>query len=177
MEFKRRRSKSNMFSLEVMFVPSVEFPLNQQRRSKMHRSYHRRNVHKILYILTLFLRLDLFPSLTVTFTNSCFPFVPADSFSTPPCCHSGWKLASVRVADRRFEGVWCGVVWCVGGGGGGGEVLLDLTSCGGSSLAAHAGGVDCFRGNQIQVLVIRDLIEPVPILQELDVQVLVDLLG
>lgn len=55
-------------------------------------------------------------------------------------------------------------------------VLLNLTGCGGSSLAAHAGGVDCFGGDQIQVLVIRDLIEPVPILQELDVQVLVDLL-
>lgn len=55
-------------------------------------------------------------------------------------------------------------------------VLLDLTGCGGSSLAAHAGGVDCFGRDQIQVLVIWDLIEPVSILQELDVQVLVDLL-
>uniref|UniRef100_A0A3Q2NUE0 Si:dkey-201c13.2 n=1 Tax=Fundulus heteroclitus TaxID=8078 RepID=A0A3Q2NUE0_FUNHE len=51
--------------------------------------------------------------------------------------------------------------------------LLDLTGCGGRSLAAHAGGVDCLRGDQIQVLVIWDLIEPVPVLQELDVQVLV----
>ena len=55
-------------------------------------------------------------------------------------------------------------------------VLLDLTGCGGSGLAAHAGRVDCFGGDQIQVLVIWDLIEPVPVLQELDVQVLVDLL-
>lgn len=55
-------------------------------------------------------------------------------------------------------------------------VLLNLTSCRGSSLAAHASGVDCFGGDQIQVLVIWDLIEPVPVLQELDVQVLVDLL-
>lgn len=55
-------------------------------------------------------------------------------------------------------------------------VLLDLTGRGGSSLAAHAGGVDRFWGDQIQVLVIRDLIKPVPVLQELDVQVLVDLL-
>lgn len=55
-------------------------------------------------------------------------------------------------------------------------MLLDLTGCRGRSLAAHAGGVNCFRGDQIQVLVIRDLIEPVPVLQELNVQVLVDLL-
>uniref|UniRef100_A0A3B5BFR4 Si:dkey-201c13.2 n=1 Tax=Stegastes partitus TaxID=144197 RepID=A0A3B5BFR4_9TELE len=55
-------------------------------------------------------------------------------------------------------------------------VLLDLTGCGGSSLAAHAGGIDCFRGDQIQILIIGNLIEPVPVLQELDVQVLVDLL-
>lgn len=55
-------------------------------------------------------------------------------------------------------------------------VLLDLTSCGGSSLAAHAGRVDRFGGDQIQVLVIRDLVKPVPVLKELDVQVLVDLL-
>lgn len=45
-EVKQRRSKSNMFSLEVMFLPSVESLLNQQRRSKMHRSYHRRNMHR-----------------------------------------------------------------------------------------------------------------------------------
>lgn len=54
--------------------------------------------------------------------------------------------------------------------------LLDLTSCGGSGLAAHAGGVHCFRWDQIQVLVIWNLIQPVAVLQELDVQVLVDLL-
>lgn len=60
------------------------------------------------------------------------------------------------------------------GGGRGG--LLDLTCCGGSGLAAHAGGVDCFRWNQIQVFIIWNLIQPVAVLQELDVQVLVDLL-
>lgn len=55
-------------------------------------------------------------------------------------------------------------------------MLLDLASRGGSSLAAHACGVDCFGRDQIQVLVIRDLIQPVAVLQELDVQILVDLL-
>lgn len=54
--------------------------------------------------------------------------------------------------------------------------LLDLTGCGGSGLAAHAGGVDCFRRDQIQVFIIWNLIQPVAVLQELDVQVLVDLL-
>lgn len=43
-------------------------------------------------------------------------------------------------------------------------------------MAAHAGGVDRFRRDQIQVLVIWDLVQPVAVLQELDVQVLVDLL-
>lgn len=57
------------------------------------------------------------------------------------------------------------------------EVLLDLTGCGRSSLAAHAGGVDRFRGDQIQVFVVGDLVQPVPVLKELNVQVLVDLLG
>lgn len=54
--------------------------------------------------------------------------------------------------------------------------LLDLTRCRGSGLAAHAGRVDCFRRDQIQVFIIWDLIQPVAVLQELDVQVLVDLL-
>lgn len=55
-------------------------------------------------------------------------------------------------------------------------MLLDLTGCGGSGLAAHAGGVDRLGRDQIQVLVVGDLIEPVAVFQELDVQVLVDLL-
>lgn len=57
-----------------------------------------------------------------------------------------------------------------------GEGLLDLARCRGSGLAAHAGGVDCFRWDQIQVFIIWNLIQPVAVLQELDVQVLVDLL-
>lgn len=55
-------------------------------------------------------------------------------------------------------------------------MLLDLTGCGGGGLAAHAGGVDRLGRDQIQVLVIGDLVEPVAVFQELDVQVLVDLL-
>lgn len=55
-------------------------------------------------------------------------------------------------------------------------VLLDLTRCGGRSLTAHAGGVDGFGRDQIQVLVIWNLIQSVAVLQELDVEVLVDLL-
>lgn len=55
-------------------------------------------------------------------------------------------------------------------------MLLDLTGCGGSGLAAHAGGVDRLGRDQIQVLVVGDLVEPVAVFQELDVQVLVDLL-
>jgi len=53
---------------------------------------------------------------------------------------------------------------------------LDLTGGGGGGLAAHAGGVDRLGGDQVQVLVVGDLVQPVPVLQELDVQVLVDLL-
>lgn len=72
-------------------------------------------------------------------------------------------MASVKVGNLSFRrGVGVG--------------LLDLTRCGGSGLAAHAGGVDCFRWDQIQVFIIWDLIQPVAVLQELDVQVLVDLL-
>lgn len=72
-------------------------------------------------------------------------------------------MASAKVGNLSFgSGVEAG--------------LLDLTRCGGSGLAAHAGGVDCFRRDQIQVLVIWDLVQPVAVLQELDVQVLVDLL-
>lgn len=55
-------------------------------------------------------------------------------------------------------------------------LLLDLTGCGGSGLAAHAGGVDRLGRDQIQVLVVGDLVESVTVFQELDVQVLVDLL-
>lgn len=69
-------------------------------------------------------------------------------------------MASVKVGTFLFE---------VGG-------LLDVTCCGGSGLAAHAGGVDCLRWDQIQVFIIGNLIQPVAVLQELDVQVLVDLL-
>lgn len=70
MEFKRRRSKSNMFSLEVMFRPSVEPPLNQQRRSKMHRSYHRRNVHKMLYIDSFLLSFPPLVSVSLSLSRS-----------------------------------------------------------------------------------------------------------
>lgn len=69
-------------------------------------------------------------------------------------------MASVKVGTFLFE---------VGG-------LLDVTCCGGSGLAAHAGGVDCLRWDQIQVFIIGNLIQPVAVLQQLDVQVLVDLL-
>lgn len=64
----------------------------------------------------------------------------------------------------------------MGDGGTGLLGLLDMASCGGGGLAAHAGGVYCFRWDQVQVLVIWNLIQPVAVLQELDVQVLVDLL-
>lgn len=55
-------------------------------------------------------------------------------------------------------------------------MLLDLAGCGGGGLAAHAGGVDGFRGDEVQVLIVWDLVQPVAILQELDIQVLVYLL-
>lgn len=58
----------------------------------------------------------------------------------------------------------------VGGG------LLYLTGGGGGCLAAHAGRVDGFRWDQIQILVVWDLIEAVTIFQKLDVQILIDLL-
>lgn len=54
--------------------------------------------------------------------------------------------------------------------------LLYLTGGGGGCLAAHAGGVDGFGRDQIQVLVVRDLVEAIAVLQQLDVQILVDLL-
>lgn len=43
--------------------------------------------------------------------------------------------------------------------------LLDLTSSGGGGLAAHAGGVDGFGRYEVQVFIIRDLIQPVSIFQ------------
>lgn len=57
-----------------------------------------------------------------------------------------------------------------------GTGLLYLTGGGRGCLAAHAGRVDRFGRDQIQVLVVRDLVEAVTIFQELDVQVLIDLL-
>lgn len=54
--------------------------------------------------------------------------------------------------------------------------LLYLTGGGRGCLAAHAGGVDGFGRDQIQVLVVRDLIKAVTIFQQLDVQILIDLL-
>lgn len=47
----------------------------------------------------------------------------------------------------------------------------------GGRLAAHAGRVDGFGWDQIQVLVVWDLVEAITIFQELDVQILVDLLA
>lgn len=43
--------------------------------------------------------------------------------------------------------------------------LLDLTSSGGSGLAAHAGGVNGFGWYEVQVFIIGDLIQPVSIFQ------------
>lgn len=54
--------------------------------------------------------------------------------------------------------------------------LLDLARGGGSGLAAHAGGVNCFRWDEVKVFIIWNLIQAVAVLQELDVQVLVNLL-
>lgn len=51
-----------------------------------------------------------------------------------------------------------------------------MTGGGGSCLAAHAGRVDGFGWDQIQVLVVWDLIEAVTVFQKLDVQILIDLL-
>lgn len=56
------------------------------------------------------------------------------------------------------------------------ERLLYLTGGGGGCLAAHAGGVDRFGRDQIQVLVVRDLIQAVTVFQQLYVQILIDLL-
>lgn len=156
-----KEKQSNMFSIEVKFLPSVVSLPNQQCRSKMHRSYHRRNVHRYC---TYWLFLKTWP---IFFSHSYplykplfFPFVPLQAVF--------FLLAATRVSS------WPQCRWQAGDfflylsffleGGRVKMVLLDLTGCGGSSLAAHAGGVNCFRGDQIQVLIIRDLIEPVPIL-------------
>lgn len=50
--------------VSVMFLPSVESLLNQQCRSKMHRSYHRRNMHR-------YCTYSIF-----AFINPCFVFFP-----------------------------------------------------------------------------------------------------
>lgn len=63
-------------------------------------------------------------------------------------------------------------------GGRSGEAgLLYLTRGRGARLAAHAGGVDGFGRDQIQVLVVWDLVEPIAVFQQLDVQILIDLLA
>uniref|UniRef100_A0A3P8VUW6 Si:dkey-201c13.2 n=1 Tax=Cynoglossus semilaevis TaxID=244447 RepID=A0A3P8VUW6_CYNSE len=51
-----------------------------------------------------------------------------------------------------------------------------LTGGGGGRLAAHAGWIDRLGRNQVQVLVIRDLVEAVTVFEQLDVQILIDLL-
>lgn len=63
-----------------------------------------------------------------------------------------------------------------GASGFGREGLLDLAGRGGGRLAAHAGRVDWFGRDQIQVLVVWDLVEAVAVFQQLDVQILIDLL-
>uniref|UniRef100_A0A3B4EDQ1 Si:dkey-201c13.2 n=1 Tax=Pygocentrus nattereri TaxID=42514 RepID=A0A3B4EDQ1_PYGNA len=55
-------------------------------------------------------------------------------------------------------------------------VLLDLTGGRRCGLAAHAGGVDGFWRDEVQVFVVRDFVQSVAVLQQLDVQVLVYLL-
>lgn len=72
----------------------------------------------------------------------------------PHCHHPGGEVNSQGMKIRVGAGY---VVWRVAGvqrkwG------LLDLAGCGGGCLAAHAGGVDRFGGDQIQVLVVRDLV-------------------
>uniref|UniRef100_W5LU89 Si:dkey-201c13.2 n=1 Tax=Astyanax mexicanus TaxID=7994 RepID=W5LU89_ASTMX len=51
--------------------------------------------------------------------------------------------------------------------------LLDLTGGRRRGLAAHAGGVDRFGGDEVQVFVVGDFVQPVAVFQQLDVQVLV----
>lgn len=101
------------------------------------------------------------------------------------CTYSVWSLFVNTPVSLFFFFCPCKEVvlyYVLGGWGGWGGrrrlwlVLLDLAGCRGRGLAAHAGGVDRFRGNQIQVFVVRDLVQAVPVFQELDVQVLVDLL-
>lgn len=47
--------------------------------------------------------------------------------------------------------------------------LLNLTGRGGRGLAAHAGGVDRFGRDEVQIFVIWDLVQTVAVLQQLDV--------
>lgn len=122
--------------------------------------YHRRNVHsEILYIST--------PSLIVPTTFSSFfplnhfnkhlfplrrPIKLKLFFEVTPLCHrpSGELALKVQGAGEVTSigvGVWSE-----------GWVLLDLAGCRGGSLAAHAGGVDGFGRDEVQVLVVRDLI-------------------
>lgn len=84
----------------------------------------------------------------------------------PVChrCHS----RQPRKLMRRWTS---GVTLCSETGG-----LLDVTGGGGRRLAANAGRVDWLGRDQVQVLVVRYLIQAVPVLQQLDVEILVDLL-
>lgn len=78
------------------------------------------------------------------------------------CRRSGGEVNSQQM---RFGGLCC--VERGGGQEGGleGAGLLYLTGGRGGCLAAHAGGVDGFGWDQIQVLVVWDLIETVAVLQ------------
>jgi len=88
----------------------------------------------------------------------------------PLCHHCGGEVNSQQMKIGGY------IVWKREGQKVRGVRLLYLTGGGGGCLATHAGRVDWFGQDQIQVLVVRDLVEAVPVLQQLDVQILIDLL-
>lgn len=89
----------------------------------------------------------------------------------PLCHHCGGEVNSQQMKIGGY------IVWKREGQKVRGVRLLYLTGGGGGCLATHAGRVDWFGQDQIQVLVVRDLVEAVPVLQQLDVQILIDLLS
>lgn len=94
-------------------------------------------------------------------------------YNVLPMLHCWSRWPSKLTADEDWGVKLCRKGW----GRRSGEAGLLYLTCGrGGGLAAHAGRVDWFRWDQIQVLVVWYLIEAVTIFQELDVQILIDLL-
>lgn len=147
-----------MFSIEVKFLPSVVSLPNQQCRSKMHRSCHRRNVH---WYCTYWLFLKTWP---IFFSHS-YPLYKPLFF---PLCHcklffsSSLLLGSVVglsaggrqeiflfiylfFGGRKGKKKWCYWIWQAVDGAAWQHMQVGLTALGGIRSRSSSSGISSSR--------------------------------